>query len=168
MDKTHFPDNRENQKNILFVHKIMTCFWNALITGLPREIFQNDTQTIRSLRTSICSHHSPSSLVSFLQSNNKETLNVQIQNQYLSDQRKRENKEAVQIFDPHSIYGGYFCSAEDPFLFLVAELFQINIHHNFYGTLCIYTFINPQTKAPSCKTLSLHSSNGHMNFGGFR
>lgn len=142
----------------------MTCFWNALIAGLPSELFQLDTQIGASSRL----RRDPSSFVSFLQSKNKETPNVQINKQFLNKQRQEENFEAVRVYDVKSMYDGYWCAAEDPFLFFVAELYQINIHHNFCGHICEYTFVDPESKCPSSKTLFLRSSNGHMSFQGFR
>jgi hypothetical protein len=141
----------------------MTCFWDALIAGLPVELFQLDTQIGASSRPR---RMDPMTFVSFLQSKNKETPHVQINKEFLSKQRQEENFEAVRIYDKKTMYDGYWCAAEDPFLFFVAELFQINIHHNFCGHTFIYSYVNPLVA--HSKTLYLHSSNGHMSFRGFR
>jgi hypothetical protein len=139
----------------------MTCFWDALIAGLPVELFQLDTQIGASSRPR---RMDPMTFVSFLQSKNKETPHVQINKEFLSKQRQEENFEAVRIYDKKTMYDGYWCAAEDPFLFFVAELFQINIHHNFCGHTFIYSYVNPLVA--QSKTLYLHSSNGHMSFRG--
>jgi hypothetical protein len=143
----------------------MTCFWTALIAGLPSELFQLDTHIGASSRPR---RMDPSSFVSYLQSHNKETPNVQINKKFLNKQRMEENFEAVRIYDKNSMYDGYWCAAEDPFIFFVSELFQINIHHNFCGHTFIYTFVDSESKVSASKTLYLRSSNGHMSFAGFR
>jgi hypothetical protein len=143
----------------------MTCFWDALIAGLPSELFQLDTQIGTSLRQR---RMDPMTFVSFLQSKNKQTSHVQINKEYLSQQRQEENFESIRIFDKNFIHQGYWCAYEDPFLFIISELFQINIQHNFCGHLCNYIYCDPESKIIGSKTLYLHSSNGHMRFLGFR
>jgi hypothetical protein len=123
----------------------MTCVWNAFIQGIPRHFYEDQ------------GHKSPMSFVLYLKERNRKTGDIKICGEYLSDKRKEENLEAVQCFDPNSIYHGYFCSTEDPFLFLISEIFQINIYHTFLGKMFDYIHPNPKLK------LHIHSSRGHMS-----
>jgi hypothetical protein len=123
----------------------MTCVWNALLAGIPRDVFRNV-------------HISqPRDLVEFLKNHNLKTDRVKFNGSLLSEKRKEENFEAIKEFDVNSIYGGYFCSFEDPFLFLVCEIFGINIHHVFNGHVGDYD-------VGGDRWIHLRSSASHMNF----
>jgi hypothetical protein len=124
----------------------MTCFWDSLLHGIPRDFFEDRIQ------------HHPTSLVMYLKARNRKTDQIKICGLLLSDQRKEENYEAIKAFDQNSIRNGYLCSAEDPFLFLVAEVFQINIYHTFLGKMFDYVHPNPRLK------IHLSSRTGHMSF----
>ena len=126
----------------------MTCVWNALLSGIPRNVIRQEN--IRQ----------PRDLVEYLKKHNVKTNQVKFNGSFLSEKRKEENFEAVAGFDSGSIYGGYFCSFEDPFLFLVAELFQINIHHLFNGHVADYEVGGNGVN----QWMHLRSSASHMNF----
>jgi hypothetical protein len=125
----------------------MTCFWNAVLHGIPKELYEDQI------------HHNPMSLVMYLKARNRKTDEIKICGQLLNEQRKEENVEAIRCFDQNSIYHGYFCSTEDPFLFLIAEVFQISIYHTFLGKMFDYVHPHPKLK------LFIHSNHGHMSFG---
>lgn len=126
----------------------MTCFWNSLLSGIPKDLF---------LEHSISQ---PIHLVVYLKKYNLKTDHVKFNGVFLSEKRKDENFEAISSFQSNSIYGGYFCAFEEPFLFLVCELFKINIHHNYNGYIAhyIYDGITPN------KCIYLRSNTRHMQF----
>jgi len=124
----------------------MTCVWTALLSGIPRDVFGN-------VRIS-----QPRELVEFLKNHNVKTDHVKFNGSELSEKRKEENYEAIKCFDLESIYGGYFCSFEDPFLFLVSELSKISIRHVFNGHVADYIYGNEN------RCIHLRSSASHMNF----
>lgn len=123
----------------------MTCVWSALLSGIPRDVFG-------SVRIS-----QPKDLVEYLKNHNVRTDHVKFNGSVLSDKRKDENYEAIGYFDVRSIYGGYFCAFEDPFLFLVSEIFGINIRHVFNGHVAEY-------EVGGDRWIHLRSSMSHMNF----
>jgi len=123
----------------------MTCVWNALLAGL------SGRENLRQ----------PRELVEYLKNHNKKTDRVKFNGVLLSEKRKEENFEAIKEFDVNSIYGGYFCSFEDPFLFLVCEIFGINIHHVFNGHVADYDIGGD-------RWMHLRSSASHMNFVCFK
>jgi hypothetical protein len=100
----------------------MSCFWDSLIAGL------NNIS---------CLFNTPIDLVKYLKENNRDTINVLI-NDKLSVKRIEENKEAIENYSENKINDGYFCSSEDPFLFLTSELFELNIYFNFNGNQINY------------------------------
>ena len=128
----------------------MTCVWNALLAGIPKELFNS-------------SIFQPIQLVEYLKQNNRRTDHIKFNGIVLSEKQKDENFEAVASFDTSSIYGGYYCSFEDPFLFLVAELFQINIRHTYNGYNAEYRYNDLEGSL-----LYLQSSSSHMNFVVFK
>ena len=124
----------------------MTCFWDSLLRGIPRDFFEDRLQ------------HHPASLAMYLKSRNRKTDTIKICGQLLNDQRKEENFEAIKNYDPNTVGLGYFCAAEDPFLFLISEVFQISIYHTFLGKMFDYVHPSPRLK------LHLYSRTGHMSF----
>jgi len=129
----------------------MTCFWDAILRGLPLELFHSYKPDVNNF-------------IYFLKNNNKETLNVQILpfNIFLTKQRLEENIEWIKNLNILKINQGYNCSSVDPFLCLISELFKINIIHTFYGEKIIYNNILQKNG-----TLYLNSQNGHCNFENF-
>jgi hypothetical protein len=120
----------------------MSCFWDSLLAGL------------NSINNKF---NSPIDLVRYIKANNKETIDVHI-NSKLSKQRLEENLEAIVNYNENSINDGYLCSSEDPFLFLVSQLFQLNIYFNFNGNLINYKNISAKYN------LYLVSSATHCSF----
>lgn len=125
----------------------MTCVWDAFLAGIPRNIISQYLHNIN-----------PIEFVKLLQSNNKKTNNIIINNAVLSQKEIEENYDAIQNFNVNSIYGGYLCSTSDPFFILLCDIFQCSIHHNYINNLIKYEITNPKF------TLHLHSSHSHMSF----
>jgi hypothetical protein len=137
----------------------MTCFWNSIISGLQRvkDLPCISQSSIRDLYHRI---HQPNQFVQYLKNNNIKSDHVKFNGQFLSQKRKDENFEAISSFDVNSIYHGYFCAFEEPFLFLVCELFKINIFHTYNGHNAHYIYDGVNNNI--CIHLSSNSS--HMNF----
>lgn len=132
----------------------MTCFWNSLIAGIPKDFYQSGRI------------FQPIQLVEYLKSNNRKSEHVKFNGSFLSEQRKQENVEAISCFHSDSIYGGYFCAFEEPFLFLVSEIFKINIRHVYNGHVAEYIYEEDGVKSNRC--IHLQSSRSHMNFVCFK
>lgn len=132
----------------------MTCVWNALLMGIPKDSYQDGKHITQPLQ-----------LVEYLKKYNCKTIHVKINGCLLSDKRIAENLEAVSSFNSSSIYGGYFCAFEDPFLFLVCELFKLNIKHTINGHVAEYIYYDG---VQSIKWIHLSSSSSHMNFIAFK
>lgn len=132
----------------------MTCVWNALLMGIPKDLYRDGSNITQPLQ-----------LVEYLKKYNCETIHVKINKTFLSEKRIAENLEAISSFNSSSIYGGYFCAFEDPFLFLVSELFKLNIKHTINGHIAEYIY---DDGVQSMKWIHLSSSSRHMNFIAFR
>ena len=126
----------------------MTCFWKGLLSCLDEQDFAL-LQT-RKPRTE-------ADFAYLLQHCNRAAKSVQWQNTVCPQQFRHECVEAVRNLKVSQIGGGYWCSTCDPFLLLVSELFQINIHHQYCGHLILYT--NTKTAR---KTIYVKSNNSHF------
>ena len=110
----------------------MTCFWDALISSIKNEDFHNIFNYEYNLRPH------PKEFVSLLKNKNIITNNVLWNNTELSKQQLDENFHAINQLDDNSINNGYDCSIFDPYLFLICEILEITIEHNYNGHLITY------------------------------
>ena len=125
----------------------MTCFWDGILNRLTHEDFkQFNIQKPKNKE-----------FVLFLKSRNKQTRNVSWNDESLTKKQLEENFTHVKDFDVNTIKGGYFCSTFEPFLFLVSQLFQVNINHNYCGHMIQYR-INEEDRI-----LQFTSNKGHFN-----
>lgn len=131
----------------------MSCVWDSLIGALGRH------QLIRpGVR--------PRELIQWLKANNSLTSTVRWQDEPepLSEQLQRENYERIRLHDLNDT-DGYLTGSADPFLFLVAELFHVDIEHRMMGYDGRYTTIWYRATPNQCtiRRLRLQSSMGHMS-----
>lgn len=115
----------------------MTCFWDSIRGALDLRL-------------------TASQFVSDLQSRNVRTSNVKWNGYSLTDRHCEENIAAIACLDPATLHDGYLCSGFDPVLFLVAELYQVTIHHSNDGTNIVYAHDNPRD------AIYLTNNSGHM------
>ena len=124
----------------------MSCFWDSLIQSISNEdktnFFNNNINPIDFAKT--------------LKQKNTLTLNVTWNNENLTTQFLDENKQAIDSYDTNTIYNGYYCSTCEPFLFLLCELLNIEIQHNYNNNLMIYKNIKNNRYI-----IKINSDNGH-------
>ena len=124
----------------------MSCFWDSLIQSISNEdkitFFNNNLNPIDFAKT--------------LKQKNTLTLNVTWNNENLTTQFLDENKQAIDSYDINTIYNGYYCSTCEPFLFLICELLNIEIQHNYNNNLMIYKHIKNNRYI-----IKINSDNGH-------
>lgn len=130
----------------------MTCVWNALISSIKCEDFHNKLGYKEGIKPN------PHEFVKLLRDNSINTNNILWNNEELSKQQLDENFISVNQLDINSINDGYLCSVCDPFIFLVCELFEISIEHNYNGNLMIYKNIKNNRY-----TLKFKSDSGHFS-----
>ena len=114
----------------------MTCFWDGLTQSLLRNKIIPNTSDIRN----------PRKFVNYLKKHNTKTINVKWNNEILTTKQLQENYDHINELDSNRIGQGYLCSTCDPFLFLVSELFQVDIDHNYCSHIMKYTYIPPENK----------------------
>ena len=117
----------------------MACFWIAL----SREL-----KNIISL--------SPNDLMLYVKSHNTLTPNVRCMNKPITKQQQKENQERIKQIN--TISNGYLCSAFDPVLILLTELFNLCIIHHYANNIIAYTHTK-QTK----HIIELRSNRNHMS-----
>jgi len=126
----------------------MTCFWDAIRKNLN----PNDYTKIE------LNHNvSHEEFVTQLKLKNKAVTQVKWQGEYPSKLQRTENYIHVRDFKVSSIRNGYDCSIADPFLFLVADLFNISIYHNYNGHMIVYA------KDLAYRSIHLNSDQGHIS-----
>ena len=124
----------------------MSCFWDSLIQSISNEdktnFFNNNLN--------------PNDFAKTLKKKNTLTLNVTWNNENLTTQFLDENKQAIDSYDTNTIYNGYYCSTCEPFLFLLSELLNIEIQHNYNNNLMVYKHTKNNRY-----TIKINSDNGH-------
>ncbi len=133
----------------------MTCFWDGILQSLNDQDFYNFCKISRK-------PNNPIDFVDWLKKHNKIADNVEWNGEKLTIKQLEENYKSIQDFDKNSIGSGYDCSCFDPFLFLITEIFQLKIIHNFNGTIMLYCHNSP------IKVVKYKSDYGHfMNIHNF-
>jgi hypothetical protein len=110
----------------------MTCFWDGILNKLTPQDFS--------------SYHikkpNNKNFVSFLQKHNMKTNMIKWNDTIVSKQQMNEHFTHIKDFQVNSIYDGYFCSTFEPFLFLICQLFKVNIDHCYCGIVMKYRYPN--------------------------
>ena len=106
----------------------MTCFWDSITSSLVDEEYRtlgiprNRDKLIQTLK-------------------NKNTLvNTLWQGKELTNKEKQEHFEAIKIYNISGIHNGHLTSVCDSFLLLISQILNVNILHNYRGTIIHYTF----------------------------
>lgn len=128
----------------------MSCFWDSLI----RSISNDDKDQF--FNTVVNAPLNPHNFVVILKEVNRETENVLWNNEELTKQQIKENKEAINEYNKDLTSAGYYCSTFDPFLFLLVEYLEIEINHNYDGNMIIY-----KNKKNNRYTIKISSDKGH-------
>jgi hypothetical protein len=130
----------------------MTCFWDGLIASLTNDDFKNVLKINKRPRAN--------EFATLLKKHALVTNDVTWMNKKLKHQEKKENLQRIKELDINKIRQGYDCSACDPFLLLISQLFNVNIIHNYNGVTIKYNYIKPNIKLK--KTLKYGSNRGHF------
>uniref|UniRef100_A0A6C0KIY3 Uncharacterized protein n=1 Tax=viral metagenome TaxID=1070528 RepID=A0A6C0KIY3_9ZZZZ len=125
----------------------MTCFWDGILNRLTEEDFKQFN--IKKPKNK--------EFVLFLKKHNQQTTHVSWNNESLTKKQLEENFTHVKDFDVNTIGGGYFCSTFEPFLFLVSQLFQVNLNHNYCGHMIQYR-INEKNRVLQFRSNKSHFS----------
>lgn len=116
----------------------MTCVWNGLINALSLNMKAKD-------------------LLKHVQENNIKTSDITWNGEVLTEKNYTENIEWIKCIKETEIYHGYDCSTCDPLLFLIAQIYNVSIHHNYNGIMIKY--IN---KKYADKVINVMSTRGHF------
>ena len=130
----------------------MSCFWDSILNKVRIEDFQK-----------IFNHSgkpNPETFAKMLIKENVKTENVLWNSQIMKEKQLQENYEHIQEYDVSNVNQGYDCSTCDPFLFLICELFTINIQHIYLGNTIEYT--HKKNVFNNNYTIKLQSDKGHM------
>lgn len=115
----------------------MTCVWKGLIESLDLRI-------------------KPDNFLMELQEENTETIDMLYNGKPLTKQNYMENIERINSLTSKSIRGGYDCSACDPLLLLVGQIYSVSIEHTFVGKTFQYTNVKSNQK------IKVESDEGHF------
>lgn len=95
----------------------MSCVWQGLCHSLKLNMNAQD-------------------LFKYCKANNRLVYNVQVNGESLSEQLIKENY--IRIQEIADIKHGYLCSTCDPLLILIANLFDVDIVHDYNGVIIKY------------------------------
>ena len=129
----------------------MSCFWQGIISSFnksERKYFKIETKSVKD-----------KNIINFIKQLkllNKKTSNVFWNNQKLSEKELEENYLHIVNYDIETLNNGYDCSCADPFLFLIADLLNVNIKHDYNDNIIEYN-IDKQLK-----TLYFSSDTSHF------
>lgn len=126
----------------------MTCFWDGLLKVLNPKDFSR------------IGKHKPrkaEDFIAMLKAMNIKTHDVAWNGMCPTPKQLEENAEAVRSYRPRTARHGYDCSAFDPFLFLVAQIFEVSISHRGAYATSLYT-----QQRRSRRTLHVASDTGHF------
>ena len=121
----------------------MSCFWLGVEKGV-RKLIPGSAR------------RRPEEMARFVQSKNKKTEDVMVNGVLLTPKEIEENFEHCREYDLSTVNNGYDCSTSDPFLCLVASLYNVNIVHNYMNVKISYSVPTPST------TVRFHSNRGHF------
>ena len=93
----------------------MTCFWTGTLAAL---------QKIEKVPQSYNIYQ----LITYLQNHVGETPSITWNGAPISKHEQMDNAKHILVYDAKTAPGGYLTACDDPFLLLIAELFQLNIH----------------------------------------
>jgi hypothetical protein len=116
----------------------MTCVWTGIINALKLKF-------------------TPLELLKHVQDHNIKTNDILWNGQILTDRMYEENIEWIKSIDPNNINHGYDCSTCDPLLFLIAQLYNVSIKHNYNNTMIHYLNKNYQNNI-----INFISDRGHF------
>ena len=129
----------------------MSCFWDSLINTINIQDFKYY------LNYNNNNKPNPQFFANLLKQNNMKTSNIVWNNIALTEKQLDENYEAVNCYDTNTVNNGYFCSTFEPFLFLVSELFEVSIQHNYNGNNQFY-----ENKKKTRHIFRFSSNTGHF------
>lgn len=131
----------------------MTCFWDGLLAAITNNMYK---LVFNEPKTNIIN------FIKLLKNKNKKTTNILWNNEKISEKQMEENIIAINELNINNINTGYFCSCFEPFLFLVAELFRVDIIHNYNGYNMSYYYINRQNLNSDRPKLCFGSNTNHF------
>lgn len=117
----------------------MSCFWIGLLDLI-------DTQSINSVLGFQPFKITPDIFVTLLKSKNKLVYSVSCNGEYPSSQQQHEQLAAIESIESSNVENGYLCSAFDPVLFLISDLFNVDIDHNYLGVTISYKCLKARQK----------------------
>ena len=126
----------------------MSCFWDTIIVRMRNRLLENINKD----------DINPKNIVDFLKKHNIKTLNVKWNGDFLSKQQLIENQEHIKNYNIDTVNEGYLCSTCDPFLLLLCEIYNIDIHNNYLNNNIIYNNILNISK----KKIVIENNKSHM------
>ncbi len=106
----------------------MSCVWEGIIDALDLDI-------------------KPLELLQKIQKENTKTDDIYWNNEKLTEKQLEENFAHIKNLSyKEDIPNGYLCSACDPLLFLISEIFEVSIQHDYMGHQIVYHNKNAGSK----------------------
>jgi len=129
----------------------MSCFFTGILSAFDQRDYAKIDKHIKI--------NNVRQLAEFLKKHNVLTSDVIWNGEKLSDKLLSENKTAINEYNVQTINDGYFCSACEPFLLLICQLFKVDIVHEYCGYKIKYEIDD------SGRKINFQSNSGHFWIG---
>lgn len=112
----------------------MTCFWDGILSKITLQEINDYLSP-----TSHFMFITPKDFIGLLKIKSSSITDYLVMMKdktncyYISESMIQENREWIQNYNIQNIHQGHDCSSCDPFLILIAHLFEIQIVHNYNG-----------------------------------
>lgn len=130
----------------------MSCFWEGNLQALRQK-----ARYLMKYNIIIPNNMNAQQFAKYLQNYSIPTRDIMCNGQMLTGKQMMENLEWIKSYNVGDVYQGYYCGTFDPFLFLIAQLFRVNIEHDYNGILIKYQNINY-----GAETIKVSSSKTHF------
>lgn len=115
----------------------MTCVWDGIINKLGLKLKRKE-------------------LLKHLKKNNVETNDIVHNGICISKKLMNENKQRVKNISEKEMGEGYLFSSCDPLMFLIAQLYDVTIVHNFNGNIITYKNLKYPKRIINFESSSTH------------
>jgi hypothetical protein len=134
----------------------MSCVWNGLLQAIKVDYATCEDNVLKTKILALTTY----SLLKLLQYNNKYTHDVKWCGNYLSPKQYIENHTHIKTLNESCIPNGYDCGTCEPLLFMVSDVFKVDILHMYNSNAMTYTYVGDQSRLKYV----FGSNNGHFWF----
>jgi hypothetical protein len=120
----------------------MSCVWNGILQAIKDDYTTCEDNVLKTKILSLTNY----SLLKLIKHNNKCTHDVKWCGNYLSPKQYTEHHTHIETLDDSYIPNGYECGTCEPLLFMVSNMFKVDIIHTYNNNVIIYTYTGDESR----------------------